>query len=206
MAYSNQYDFQFQSIGKEYNIDPLLLKTIAIKESGINPNVSDNKNSNGTIDVGMMQINSADPQFNQLGGYDVLKNNPLASIRAAAETLVGKASMLKSIGQPVNNFNLLHAYNGWSEQGYNYALDAQKVYNSLGGSGETTNPTGTGTTTAGTGSSIMPSGFTLLSEPSRIFWLVLGGAVVILGLWVAVNPMANLSNVIAGLGKKGAKA
>lgn len=151
-----------------------------------------------------MQINDRDPAF-QKYGYEALKNNPLTSIRAGAETLVGKASMLKNMGQEVNTFNLLHAYNGWSPQGYNYAVSASSIYQSLGGS-DTSNPTptGTGTTTATTGTpSSFPSGLTLMSEPSRIFWLVLGGFLLLLGLWVAVNPMANVANVISNLGKKG---
>jgi len=40
-----------------FQINPLLIKAIILKESGNNPNAV-NKNKNGTIDMGIMQINS----------------------------------------------------------------------------------------------------------------------------------------------------
>ena len=42
--------------GEYYGIDPWLLRAIAKVESGFNPNAI-GKNKNGTIDIGMMQIN-----------------------------------------------------------------------------------------------------------------------------------------------------
>ena len=51
------YDTYFDEAGNHYNIPPLLLKKIATIESGINPHAI-NKNDNGTIDYGLMQINS----------------------------------------------------------------------------------------------------------------------------------------------------
>lgn len=52
------YDGYFDEAGKHYNIPPLLLKKIATIESGINPKAL-NRNANGTLDYGLMQINSA---------------------------------------------------------------------------------------------------------------------------------------------------
>lgn len=52
------YDGYFDEAGKHYNIPPLLLKKIATIESGINPRAL-NRNANGTLDYGLMQINSA---------------------------------------------------------------------------------------------------------------------------------------------------
>jgi soluble lytic murein transglycosylase-like protein len=57
-ADSNLYDGYFDEAGKHYNIPPLLLKKIATIESGINPKAL-NRNANGTLDYGLMQINSA---------------------------------------------------------------------------------------------------------------------------------------------------
>jgi len=57
-AESNLYDGYFDEAGKHYNIPPLLLKKIATIESGINPKAL-NRNANGTLDYGLMQINSA---------------------------------------------------------------------------------------------------------------------------------------------------
>lgn len=64
LVYSNTYadtilyDRYFDEAGQHYNIPPLLLKKIATIESGINPKAI-NKNANGTVDYGLMQINSS---------------------------------------------------------------------------------------------------------------------------------------------------
>lgn len=55
--YANNYDVYFGYAGKKYNINPNLLKAIAIYESNINPKVV-HKNKNGTYDIGIMQINT----------------------------------------------------------------------------------------------------------------------------------------------------
>jgi soluble lytic murein transglycosylase-like protein len=44
--------------GERYRINPVLLWSIAKQESGFSP-LAENKNSNGTTDIGVMQINSA---------------------------------------------------------------------------------------------------------------------------------------------------
>lgn len=47
----------FEEAGEYYKIDPKILYSIAKIESNFNPNAV-NKNSNGSIDMGVMQINS----------------------------------------------------------------------------------------------------------------------------------------------------
>jgi len=49
--------FCFQEAGQRYAISPALLKAIAKAESNFNPSAT-NHNRNGTVDVGLMQINS----------------------------------------------------------------------------------------------------------------------------------------------------
>ena len=51
-------DFCFEKAGSTYNIAPQLLWGIAKHESGFNP-TSVNRNSNGSYDYGVMQINSS---------------------------------------------------------------------------------------------------------------------------------------------------
>lgn len=51
------YAFCFEDAGKEYGINPSLLKSIAQIESNLNPKAM-NKNKNGSVDIGLMQINS----------------------------------------------------------------------------------------------------------------------------------------------------
>lgn len=51
------YSFCFEEAGHEYNISPLLLWSIAKNESGFNPTAV-GRNTNGSFDYGVMQINS----------------------------------------------------------------------------------------------------------------------------------------------------
>jgi hypothetical protein len=51
------YPFCFEEAGAQYGINPQILRAIAKVESNFNP-AAINKNSNGTYDVGLMQINS----------------------------------------------------------------------------------------------------------------------------------------------------
>lgn len=55
---SVSYAFCFDQAGQEYDIAPLLLWGIARTESNFNPNAV-NRNTNGTYDFGVMQINSS---------------------------------------------------------------------------------------------------------------------------------------------------
>jgi soluble lytic murein transglycosylase-like protein len=47
----------FEEAGEYYRIDPKILYSIAKIESKLNPNAI-NRNTNGTVDIGIMQINS----------------------------------------------------------------------------------------------------------------------------------------------------
>ena len=47
----------FEEAGEYYRIDPKILYSIAKIESNLNPNAI-NRNTNGSIDMGLMQINS----------------------------------------------------------------------------------------------------------------------------------------------------
>lgn len=51
------WGFCFEEAGNEYGVSPLLLWGIARHESGMNPDAV-GRNSNGTYDYGLMQINS----------------------------------------------------------------------------------------------------------------------------------------------------
>lgn len=52
-----EFDSCFQAAGDYYGISPLLLKAIARQESSMNPTAI-NQNTNGTTDIGIMQINT----------------------------------------------------------------------------------------------------------------------------------------------------
>jgi soluble lytic murein transglycosylase-like protein len=48
----------FEQAGARYGVSPLILQAIAQQESGMNPRAL-HRNSNGTRDIGIMQINSS---------------------------------------------------------------------------------------------------------------------------------------------------
>jgi len=54
---SDACPFCFEEAGKMYGINPLILRSIARVESNFAPDAI-NKNSNGTCDIGLMQINT----------------------------------------------------------------------------------------------------------------------------------------------------
>jgi len=54
---SNGYSFCFQEAGQLYGINPMVLRSIAKIESNTKPDAV-NRNSNGSYDVGLMQINT----------------------------------------------------------------------------------------------------------------------------------------------------
>ena len=78
--------FCFDEAGRTYGISPLLLRGIARVESNMNPKAV-NRNSNGSIDLGLMQVNSfwlktlgttaqeltSDPCYNVMAGAWILK-------------------------------------------------------------------------------------------------------------------------------------
>ena len=48
----------FEQAGQRYGIAPVVLRAIAMQESGGDAFALNNSNSNGSVDIGMMQINS----------------------------------------------------------------------------------------------------------------------------------------------------
>jgi len=80
------HPFCFDEAGRAYGISPLLLRGIARVESNMNP-AAINRNSNGSMDVGLMQVNSywlktlgttsgellRDPCYNVMAGAWILK-------------------------------------------------------------------------------------------------------------------------------------
>lgn len=48
----------FKEAGERYRLDPKILLAIALQESSLNPEAINKANTNRSIDVGMMQINS----------------------------------------------------------------------------------------------------------------------------------------------------
>lgn len=80
----SEHDESFKEYGEHFGVPPLLLKNIAKVESSLNPNCI-NHNKNGTIDYGIMQINTV--HFAELQRYGVSERNimnPKVNIMAGA--------------------------------------------------------------------------------------------------------------------------
>ena len=95
--------------GARYDIDPLLLYSIAKVESSLNP-AAFNRNRNGTFDIGLMQINSSHlPQLRKVGiTRKQLVAQPCTSVMAGAQILAGL------IGQHGYTWKAVGAYNAGS--------------------------------------------------------------------------------------------
>ena len=77
----------WRAAGARYGIDPRLLWSIAKVESGMDPQAI-NRNTDGSIDIGLMQINSR--HLAELGySQQTLIANPCASVMAGAWVLGG---------------------------------------------------------------------------------------------------------------------
>ena len=75
------HGFCFQEAGQKYVVSPYLLWAIAKAESSLDPSAF-HRNSNGTVDVGLMQINSI--WAGKLGGtWDAL-GDPCTNVMAGA--------------------------------------------------------------------------------------------------------------------------
>lgn len=79
----------FVDAGKHFKLDPRILWAIAYKESRHNPNIVSKPNTNGTYDIGIMQINSSHLAWLERD-FNITKNdlfNPRINIYIAAMIL-----------------------------------------------------------------------------------------------------------------------
>lgn len=124
----------FEITGKEYNIDPLILKAIAWNESKNKNGIKSKINKNGTYDIGIMQINSS--HLDLLSKFNIseddLLNDACINISVAGYIL---ASNIKSRG---NTWDAVGAYNAGYfntpnavELRRQYAMKIYKTYTKL---------------------------------------------------------------------------
>ncbi|MFH5249618.1 lytic transglycosylase domain-containing protein [Burkholderia semiarida] len=110
----------FEAAGERYGIDPRLLHAIAIVESRMEPGAV-GTNPNGTVDVGLMQINSSHfPRLQRRGiTREKLTRDPCASV------LVGAEILADFIGRHGYTWRAVGAYNAGSRKDREAA---RKVY------------------------------------------------------------------------------
>lgn len=96
----------WQEAGARYGIEPELLQAIAIVESNGNT-AAINKNRNGSLDVGLMQINSI--HFRALRKFSIsqkdLLNDPCQSVMAGAWILAGQIQQFGYTWDAVGAYN-----------------------------------------------------------------------------------------------------
>jgi hypothetical protein len=108
------FDDLFVKYGKQYGVDPRLLKAMAMKESNMRPGAVGGVNRNGTRDYGLMQHNSA---FLAERGLTDDWRNPERSIEEAAKLLKNNIQRTGSVRSGVR------AYNGSGPAAEAYAAD-----------------------------------------------------------------------------------
>lgn len=119
----------FKEAGDKYHIDPLLLRSVAEVESGLNPKVTHENKRNGkitSVDYGLMQINST--HLSELKKFGISKedllNKPCLNIH------VGAWILAQQIAQGGVSWNSVGAYNaGFSAHTGNSRVNySTKVY------------------------------------------------------------------------------
>ena len=115
------YAFCFAEAGEEFQISPQLLESIARTESNLNSRAI-NRNSNGSADYGLMQINSYWLKTFGLSGETLLND-------ACYNTRVGAWVLKQCIDRYGYNWEAVGCYNAASKT--KRARYAWKVYNNL---------------------------------------------------------------------------
>lgn len=102
--------FCFDEAGQYYNVDPKLLKAIAMVESSLNPHAyNENLNDRGDVvsrDYGLMQINSS--WFNRLDQFDV---NEQTVYEPCFNVFLGAWVLSSNFSTHGYNWNSVGAYN-----------------------------------------------------------------------------------------------
>lgn len=124
-AFSNCWE----EAGRKYGIDPLLLYSIAQKESSLNPLAINSRGSNDE-DVGLMQINTF--WFDKLREHGISRSDlfePCVSINVGAWVL---AHSIKSFGytwEAVGAYNVGTSREKWAyKKRQEYYTDVQNIY------------------------------------------------------------------------------
>ncbi|MEB0141186.1 MULTISPECIES: lytic transglycosylase domain-containing protein [unclassified Undibacterium] len=92
--------------GARYQIDPVLLRAIAIVESGLNPQAF-HYNKNGTYDIGIMQINNS--HLPRLSKFGITKKNLLSD--PCVSIMTGAWILSEFIERSGYTWNAVGAYN-----------------------------------------------------------------------------------------------
>jgi hypothetical protein len=119
--FSNVYAFCFEEAGREYGISPQLLKTIAMTESNFKTDAL-NKNNNGTLDIGLMQINSFWIKILGLNANELISN-------PCYNTMIGAKILRQCIDRYGYTWEAVGCYNAASS--HKRVSYSWKIFNKL---------------------------------------------------------------------------
>lgn len=100
------FAFCFEYAGNEHGITPIILESIAKVESNLNPRAI-NRNKNGSVDIGLMQINSGWLKTLNVNQKDLLDD-------ACLNTRVGAQILRQCIDRHGLNWEAIGCYNATS--------------------------------------------------------------------------------------------
>lgn len=100
--------FCFDDAGKAFGISPALLEAIARTESNMNPKAL-NRNTNGTIDMGLMQINSSWVKPLALKPSEIMSD-------PCYNTFIGARILRQCIDRHGNSWEAVGCYNATKKQ------------------------------------------------------------------------------------------
>lgn len=122
--------FCYEEAGAKYSVDPLLLRAIALTESKENP-VAKNINTNGSSDIGVMQINSV--WLPKLKAFGI---DRLDLLDACQSVHVGAWVVAQNMQRYGRTWRAVGAYNAGSESKRKIYVDkVWKQYQALIGAG-----------------------------------------------------------------------
>lgn len=115
--------FCWDEAAARYNINASVLQSIGKHESGLKATAI-NRNTNGTVDVGVMQINSI--HFPELKSYGI---SPTALWEPCTNVMVGAFLLAKSIKKYGNTWEAVGAYHSRTPTlKERYALQVYRVF------------------------------------------------------------------------------
>ena len=122
-ASAASFDGCFEQAAVYHYVNPRILRAIARVESGFNPGII-HRNANGTVDVGIMQINSS--WYRTLGAYGI---RPAHLLDPCVNIFVGAWILSGDIREYGNTWRAIGKYNAAGDRAG--AVYAQKIYRAV---------------------------------------------------------------------------
>lgn len=128
-AEKHEWESCFTDAASRYSLDPDILRAIAVTESAMDPTRHNASNRNGSVDLGIMQINSYWYPF--LEAYGI---KPADLWDACTNIFVGAWVLAQNVRTYGKNWLAVGAYNATSrEKRYNYARLVYENYRRITG-------------------------------------------------------------------------